>query len=358
MTGVSAAIEKGTILRRSALMALICLVPALVAWEWHWRNEGYHSTPDSTKHLWAVQRGKVKGLGADDVIVIGSSRVLFDIQIYEWEDVTGRRPLQLAMPGATPMPVLEDLATKTDFAGTVIVGVTPGLFFQSVPGRGSWDRPAANVEHYYKRTYAQRFNHWLGMPLQKAFSFLQNDDLGFYNELDLETIIQRIPFEGRVEVDAPFPMFRFEDKNRNVTMWDRVTRDTAYAAMIKYIWQGGGTPRTPPDSAKLAESKETVLKLAADYVSMIQQRGGQVIFVRCPSTGWYLESEESQMPRSQFWDVLLARTGAPGYTFEDYEFMQGYDLPEWSHMATPDARVFTRALVQQMVRDGLIRTLK
>ena len=42
--------------------------------------------------------------------------------------------------------------------------------------------------------------------------------------------------------------------------------------------------------------------------------------------------------------MLLARTGAPGIHFEDHPELQGYALPEWSHMAASDADRYTAAL--------------
>jgi hypothetical protein len=111
-------------LSKSAALAICFVIPLLIAWEWHWRKEGYPRTPDATKHLWAENRAKVKDLGSEDIVLVGSSRLLFDIQIYEWEKVTGRRPVQLSIPGATPMPVFQDIAEKTAFNGIVVVGVT------------------------------------------------------------------------------------------------------------------------------------------------------------------------------------------------------------------------------------------
>jgi hypothetical protein len=48
--------------------------------------------------------------------------------------------------------------------------------------------------------------------------------------------------------------------------------------------------------------------------------------------------------RAQTWEALLAATGAPGIHFEDYPELQGYELPEWSHMTQAEAIRFTRTL--------------
>ncbi len=339
---------------KTVWLAVLLVLPALIAWEVHWRSEGFPCAPDDTKDVWAEARAKVNDLDSNGVVLIGSSRVLYDLQIYVWESMTGHRPVQLAIPGASPLPVLQDLAERTAFNGTVVVGVTPGLFFgSSGPGRGSWDHPAKNVDYYYHRTLAQRFNFWVATPLQHHLAFLDAGDM--YNNLDLKTLIQRIPWKGRIREDLPFPWFKIIDDNRSVTMRDKVTADTAYAGMIRRVWQDFSSG-PPPDSAQMANTKRAVLDMTVRDINLIRQRGGQVVFVRCPSSAWYRDMENNLFPRSGYWDVLLRETGAPGYHFEDNAALNKYFCPEWSHLATPDAKAFTRSLVMQMLQDHILKS--
>lgn len=341
---------------RSVWLALAILVPAIVIWEWHWRSDGYPRSPDDNKHLWAENRGKVKNMGPDDVVLIGSSRVFYDIRLDVWEEVTGRKPLQLAMAGSSPMPALIDIVDKTDFNGTLLIGVTPPLYFLGAgPGMNFWDRPYKWIEHYHQRTYAQRFNHWVGKPFQASFAFLENDEDEFFNDLNLRTLIDRIPYKGRVEVPPPFPFFGYVDGDRNMTMLDKVTADTAYAGMIKRIWQYFITGGPPPDSAWVVQQRAKVLELSVDYIDRFRARGGNVVFVRCPSSEWFLMVEDAGFPREHNWDVLLEQTRAPGYYFQDYDVLNKYSPPEWSHLSTPDAKTFTRDLVTLMQKDGVLR---
>jgi hypothetical protein len=69
-----------------------------------------------------------------------------------------------------------------------------------------------------------------------------------------------------------------------------------------------------------------------------------VIFVRPPSGERYLEFENRVFPRAETWDVLLAESGVPGIHFEDHPELQGYRLPEWSHLSAAEAERFTAAL--------------
>jgi len=66
--------------------------------------------------------------------------------------------------------------------------------------------------------------------------------------------------------------------------------------------------------------------------------------MRDPSAGDYLAYEDRNFPRKSTWDVLLRKTKAPGVYFQDYSELQGYDLPEWSHMTRASAERYTQAL--------------
>jgi hypothetical protein len=69
-----------------------------------------------------------------------------------------------------------------------------------------------------------------------------------------------------------------------------------------------------------------------------------VVFLRAPSNGGYYAFEQKVFPRATTWDVLLQRTGTPGIHFEDHPQLQGYILPEWSHLSASEADRFTAAL--------------
>jgi hypothetical protein len=78
---------------------------------------------------------------------------------------------------------------------------------------------------------------------------------------------------------------------------------------------------------------------------------GRCETARPPSSGEYYTYEQKYFPRAETWDLLLKRTGAPGIHFDDYPQLQGYYLPEWSHIAASDAVRFTAALVPIVERE-------
>jgi hypothetical protein len=136
------------------------------------------------------------------------------------------------------------------------------------------------------------------------------------------------------------------EADRNNRMWSKVEDDPQYQALTRHIWdQYFHDP--PPTAAEALENKRTLdtqIARAAAAVAKLRARGIPVLFLREPSAGEYLAFEKREFPRATSWDVLLAKTGAPGIHFEDYPELQGFKMPEWSHMTRVDGERFTAAL--------------
>lgn len=340
----------------SLIIAVFTALLFLTYWELHWRSQDYPIAPDDGKAIWAEHRAEVEDLDLTGVVLIGSSRVFFNIQLYEWEELTGTRPIMLAIAGASPIPAFKDIVENSSFSGTLIVGVTPPLYFSPMTDdNSSYQKTAEWVDHYHKRTYADRLNHLLSKIPQNYLAFLNSTSEPHYNQLDLRTLVERIPTPVRVPGPPPFPFFEYIDHNRNVTMLDKVTADTSYARLITGFWSFVIQP--PPDLPPpevIEEMKNKNLQLNADLVKKFEARGGKIIFIRNPSQGPFRQAENGGFPREAYWDHLIEITGCTGYHFEDYPFMDKYTLPEWSHLASDDARQFTRDLVNQMKKDGAL----
>ncbi|MCB0382171.1 MAG: hypothetical protein KDD05_02360 [Psychroserpens sp.] len=339
-------------LKQSMLIAIALSLLSLIAWEFYWRAQGKIPDIDDNKDLWAVQRAKVKTLSDDDVILMGSSRVLFDIQLEQWRKETGIRPIQLASAGASPLPIFHDIVNNTDFTGTIIVGVTPGLFFSTTfPEAGPWKRAQSRVEYFENRTYAQRFNHFLSMPLQKNFVFISTSEEGWSDDIDLKSLLNSISLgENRLK-EPPFPpFFKFEymDEYRNNRMSDKTARDTTFARTVKNVWQAilEGNDRVPEKEQTTAYFVEDAKKFKA--------KGGNLILLRCPSSGMFKDLEAKHLSRDDFWEELVKATEAKSYHYADYDQFKNLECPEWSHLSAEDADFFTRELVKIMKKDNVL----
>ncbi len=335
-------------LKKSLIIGILLSLIGLVLWESFWLQQGKYADFDRNKALWAVQRAKVENANPNDVVLIGSSRVLFDIQLNEWEKETGIRPIQLAIPGSTPLPVFHDLVNNSDFKGTILVGVTPSLFFSTVSDKkGSWKSSQSKVDYYYEQTYAQRINHQLSIPLQKNLAFI-SEKKGI-DGINLKALLNHIKIGKRVKNDKPpFPSFSDIDIDRNVKMTIKTSQDTAFANIIKRKWSYKSTDTTPPKNI----DKKGVLEFFRKDAKKFKKKGGNLILLRSPSTGYYRNKENNFYSRPEFWDILLKKNDAKGYHFEDYKAFKYLDCPEWSHLSAKDAQFFTTELVKIMKADG------
>jgi hypothetical protein len=322
-------------------LVLVLVVAAVGAWEWQMRRLGLRAGDlDDSRSHWAVERRKVATGAHDGVVIIGSSRMLFDTNLDVWEEVAGRRPIQLALPGTNPRPHLKDLAENSDFAGLLVVGVTPDIFFTDWPGIPLF---AGLTEFWHEESPSSRFGHRVGIFLQRQFAFL-DDAYRFGNLID-----RAAPFEDRPGVRGPIrDVWKISESfdDRQTTMWPRLETDERLRDHARWVWGPfNGEPRIEEADAKriIAETKK--------HVDMIRARGGEVVFIRAPSAGLYLESERQGQPRQRTWDPLLAATGAYGIHFEDHASMQGLESPEWSHLSGASQRKFTRAYVELLMQD-------
>lgn len=337
-------------LKKSLIIALVLSLASLTVWEIYWRSQGKYPDINDDKELWAVQRAKLKTMDQSDFVIVGSSRVLFGIQLDVWENETGRRPLMLAIPGSSPLPVFRDIVENTDFTGTVVVGVTEGLFFSTTfPQAPPWKRAQSKVDHYYSRTYAQRLNHWSGLPLEKNFAFVSISEEQWYDDIDLRSLLRRIRIGNRTGANPkpPFSNFSHVEVDRNVRMSEKTATDTAFANSIIRVWKFFGENAPPPD-------KKSTMAFFLDDAAKFRARGGNLILVRFPSSGGLRAAENMLFPRNEFWDDLVFQSKAKGYHFEDYDQLNRFECPEWSHLSAPDAKIFTQELSRILVSDGAI----
>lgn len=320
--------------------ALAATAILTLAWESYWRANWYEAGDiNNSSGLWAEQRRKAVG-GA--TVLIGSSRMLFDVDLDIWEEISGVKPLQLATEGTSPRIFLEDLAADPKFHGLVVVGVTAPLFFTEKGGLRE-----AVLEDYRNETPSDRADFWLASRLESAFAFIDE----FTRP---KSLLQAAPLPTRSGM-APHVFIRklsTADADRETKMWKRVEQDMAFQELAKANWialikklspppgPNGEPPPPMPDeaiAAVIAEVKANVEKIRA--------KGGDVAFARFPYEGVWQTTEDMGFPRERFWDRLVAETGTVGVSWHDHVELQGYVLPEWSHLSASEAERYTRALV-------------
>jgi hypothetical protein len=329
-------------------VAVVLAALCLGGWEFHWRNHGYAPTLEDTGDLWAETRSRL-GPDPDQTVIIGSSRILFDFDLQAYAKAFGTAlPVQLALPGGTPAPILYHIAEETPFRGTLLVGVTPPLYF--VPGGFPVERAESAIHRYKNWSPSQRLGNILGKALQKQVAFFNED-------LTLDALLKSLPVPNREGAARNLPprfppYFGRVEEGRQVWMWEKCGFGTPLAARIQNIWKPLFTPPPPPPEVTPEEAKErflaameATLERTRRSVETIRGRGGRVVFIRPPSSGWVRDMENTTAPRAGFWDRILAVSGSPGIHFEDYPALSDFACPEWSHLTAGDAVRYSRAVL-------------
>lgn len=329
---------------RGMLLGAIALALLLVGgWEWYWGGYGVVPSYRDDGALWAIQRRRIDTTGQETTVFVAASRVFFDVQLPVWEHLSGQQPIQLAIVGTSPLFVLEDLADDQNFKGRVLVGVAPDVFFSGFEYRSDW------LKYLRHQSPSERVGKWLSMRLVEPYLAFYDDDFALF------TVLKRQAWPARPGRDD-YTMVRKlgnTDADRNNRMWKKVEDDPQYLALAQHIWdqEFHDPPPTPAEAQKNKRALHTQIARAAGAVAKLRSRGVPVLFLREPSSGEYLAFENREFPRATTWDVLLAKTGAPGIHFEDYPELQGFNMPEWSHMTGADADRFTAALYGVIDRD-------
>jgi len=328
------------------LAALIMTLLMLGAWEWHWRAFGVEPSIANSDALWATQRRRIDhGEGDGATVLIGSSRMLFDLQLPVWQQLSGTRSIQLALEGTSPMFALEDLADDPNFRnGRLLVGVAPDIFFSGFAYRGGV------LKYTRKQSPSQRVGQWLSMHFVEPFLAFDDPDYA------LPTVLERQDWwpvrPGMHPRKDVRKLMVVVDEDRASHIWDKLEKDPAYAALAQSIWAQHFEPGPGmPSPAELRKTIDEQIARAAVAVAKLRKRNVELIFVRTPSAGGYLAFEDKVFPRAKTWDMLLAKTGAPGVHFQDHPELQGFWLPEWSHLAARDAVRFTAALYRIIEHD-------
>jgi len=329
---------------KAAVLTLVLLVISVASWELYLRNQGYETTYYDDGALWAHKRKMVYEPADKATVFIGSSRIKFDLDIDTWQNITGDHAVQLACVGSTPVPVLEDLANDKNFKGKLVVDVTEGLFFSSAPRNAS--TPETNMKYFKEQTPAQKASFHLNHFLESQFVFLDKEWLSLGAQLNKIPVSERTGVYNFHGFPSDFGRVKF---NRQEYMTDKLAADTNIQNQVKSIWNGFRKANTdPPASGGKLDSLLNRVKTACDK---IKARGGQILFVRTPSSGAFLMGENRGFPREKYWERILSITGCPGIHFADYPAIASFKCPEFSHLSRQDAIVFTKNFIKILTEE-------
>ncbi len=330
--------ENNNSITKSAMLMVVTVIAAVTCYEIYLRGTGANIAYDDGPALWSESRADVYGPADEKVVFIGSSRIKYDLDIPTWKSATGLDAVQLACVGSSPRPLLEDLANDADFKGRLIVDVTEPLFFSDAPP--FLKTPNENIKYFHDRTYAQRASLKLNELLESNLVFLDKENYSMNAQLDALELPNRPGVFAMPIFPRDFGRITFD---RQSYMTESFVNDSSLVNRVRGIWKillGG--PQGPPMTD---EQIGTVLKSVKVCTDKIKARGGEVIFVRTPSSGPFLQGEQMGFPRARYWDKLLSVTGCKGIHFADYPSTANLQCPEFSHLSRPDAVMYTKHFI-------------
>ncbi|RYD74856.1 MAG: hypothetical protein EOP53_17500 [Sphingobacteriales bacterium] len=332
----------GNPLLKAGILALMLTTIAVISWELYNRSKGFDISYDDGGPLWTNKRKMLNEPPANTTVFVGSSRIKFDLDAELWQKLTGTKAVQLSCVGSTPLPIFLDVAADEKFKGRMVVDVTEVLFFSDAPPNRM--TPDENLKYFKEETPAQKAGFYVNEFLESNFVFLDKDRLS----LNAKLAKLRIPNRPGVFEFPLFPDgFGRSKFTRQEYMTPQFLTDTNQINQVRGIWGflAEMGKRQPPTAGAKLDSMLLVIKTAVDK---IRARGGDVLFVRTPSTGPFWMGENMAYPREKYFDRLLQFTNSKGIHFLDYEATKNLPCPDFSHLSMADASLYTKELVRIM----------
>ena len=305
------------IARRYTVWFVGGLLLSLVATELVLRLLGHLPSVIDDRDLWAFHRQRIDEADEYAVVLLGGSRIQLGVSLETLCSDRGRTHVtQLAIDGTSPMATLRDLAQHSQFSGLVVCSL-----FEPAFEPAHWDAQQPWIDHFHrdfavtsrlKRVFSGTLQRYLvlansGKPKYLTTQFDRSRSAD-YSQVDLAR-------HRKIRLDVGQRMFQ--------------------------------TQRASP-TAWLAQAR-----IAESYVRTIQRRGGDVVFIRLPSSLPLYQLEERCYPRREYWDRYARISRATLVHFEDIPGWRRFKCPDLSHLDRSDKIAFTESLVDVLVARGV-----
>lgn len=306
--------------------AIVLFLAIFAAAEIGLRAGGYRpSAPDDMK-LWAFERSRVYGSQPRDVIVmVGASRVRLGIHTETLRRAfPGVRVVQLAINGTSPFGVLRDLADDPAFSGVVIYDLMERF---ELPALAEGADPFVA---YFHREQS---------PSQRSERALRSLYLG-------QLAVLSPQFEPRSFLKAVMEQRRFPGPYFVQYLSDRsaIARPDGSDEAREVPKLGAALERTLQRARADIDAQGWMAfhRRVEGEAEKLRSRGGQLLFLRLPSSGQTWELEERYFPKGDFWDRMARETRTPHLHFLDVPEWRNLPLYDGSHLDEQQSREFTR----------------
>ena len=309
------------------LAAFLVVVVVMGAWEFYWRGKGFFPSVNDDLNLWSLTRSKISP--KTKVAFAGSSRIQMGLHPDVFKQKLGIVPVNLSVDGNPPYPVIYDLAGDVSFKGTLIVSFTPRWLGESDPKKS---RASKWVRKHKKKTLLSKVDTYLAVAVQKTFAFR-------YSGLSISKIRSKLE-RGLAPIPTYAPL-RFDRYRQGLFTPENTPRILAARTKRERMF----AKKARPVTEKGFEERIEALNKA---IAKIRKRGGDVLFLRLPTSGPMLEIETALWPRQKYWGVFEKKISAKIIHFADHDSLKSFTCPDGSHMGLEDARRYTERLLEMI----------
>lgn len=292
-----------------------------------WRSIGYRSSAADSSALWKHWWNRVVECGPRTIVLVGTSRIQSG---FSTARIRQRLPnyasVQLGVFGGRgTVGVLRALAYDERFSGIVVVDlIEPTLL------REFWDDEKHRIE--YPLRMPERLEA-VGGALVLDMLSMRNPNTGLFAVFESAVRNGRLP---------PIEYFTMR-ADRTVELDFRHFKDTWVSSETKAEWLYSKQPRLEKGAL------DDELREIDDFVRRIRSRGGEVVFVRMPSSGTRLAIEEDLYAKADFWDRFSHDISGRWLHFTELAGITGLKCPDESHLDFRDVQLFTDTVVDELL---------
>lgn len=318
------------------VLALIVALSAVAGWEAYWRASGYEPALYDDRDFWSQERARAVAVDQErNLTIAGASRIQLAFSARTFERLRPDWTVNfLALNANYPTAVLEDLAADERFAGVLLVAV-------DARGLSHWYREmSAPWVRHYRRDFGpqRRIERRLLTALQQRLTIvgpsfnLVRRLIGWIEDRPPPRHYTRLLEDRTIEADF------------SVADVSGLRRHFVDALAAAYEAHPAPSPRQwVADLEPIRRAVET-----------IEQRGGEVVFLRMPTADGHWALDQANYPREAYWDRLGEVTGAQTLHFADFPALANLTLPDTSHIDRTDRDRFTRDLVSILTEAGIL----
>ncbi len=319
---------------RVGLLTLVLAGGIVGGAEAFWRGQGQLPWVPDSKELWAFHRSRVYN-DRKTVLLLGTSRMGAAISP---EMFRARCPdyqlVQLSLTGSnSPIGMLEHFAVDDDFSGIVLCGMAAPFL-----DRTRWEDQS---EHYnYPSKPHERWSAAVHGYLRASIVVL---DPGLSLKTTIKNHLQSAPLPEPDHRWRTFDRFLYFDFEKDPEMESRRKR------RVEQVRREYEEVKTPT-----GDELRSIVAEIDRLVERVRRNGGEVVFIRLPSSGKRLQVEEEYYPKAEHWDRFARASSAICIHFQDIPSQSQFVCPDESHLDYRDASRFTNALIDELTRRNVI----